>query len=98
MKFLDLSEGRFYLVRCSDWANVIQAEDETQACVESLVEMLERKGRDLKLSSVMITQRLGHDIMDEDYDEEVCYHSVSTMLANAGQHELASNLKSIFGA
>jgi len=98
MKFLDLSTGKFYLVRCSDWANIIQAESETEACVESLVEMLERRGRDLKLSSVMVTQRLEHDIMNEEYDEEVCYHSVSTMLADAGQHELSSNLKSIFGA
>jgi len=98
MKFLDLSEGRFYLVRCSDWASVVQAKNEVDACVESLVEMLERKGGDLKLSSVMITQRLAHDIMSEEYDEEVCYHSVSTMLENAGQHDLASNLKSIFKA
>ncbi len=46
----------------------------------------------------MISNELKHDVMDEDYDELVAYHSVSRMLANAGMHELSSNMKSIFGA
>jgi len=50
----------------------------------------------------MITQKINElehlpdDFTDEDYYVE--YHSVSRMLANAGLHELSSNVKYIFGA
>ena len=98
MKFLDLSEGRFYRIKCSDWSVIIQANNENEACVDALVEMLERRGKDLKLSSVMISEELQADVMSQNYEETVSYHSVSRMLADAGQHELSSNMREIFGS
>lgn len=98
MKFIDLSEGKYFLIKCSDWSVVISAEDETEACTNALKEMMKRRGKNLKLSSVMISNEMKADVMDEDYDELVEYHSVSRMLANAGFHELSSSLKSILGA
>ena len=35
---------------------------------------------------------------EEDYDDLISYHSVSRMLANAGLHDLSSNVKLVFGA
>jgi hypothetical protein len=98
MKFIDLSEDKYFLIKCSDWSVVISANNETEACTQALVCMLDRRGKDLKLSSVMISNEMKHDVMDEDYDELVSYHSVSQMLANAGMHDLSTNLKNIFGA
>jgi len=98
MKFIDLSDDRYFLIKCSDWSVILSAEDEVEACTAALIKMLGKRGKQLKLSSVIISNELKHDIMDEDYDELVSYHSVSRMLANAGMHELSSNMKSIFGA
>jgi len=98
MKFIDLSDDRYFLIKCSDWSVILSAEDEVEACTVALTGMLKKRGKQLKLSSVMISNELKHDVMDEDYDELVAYHSVSRMLANAGMHELSSNMKSIFGA
>lgn len=98
MKFIDLSEDRYFCIKCSDWSVILNAENETEACTSALKEMMNRRGRNLRLSSVMISNELKADVMDEDYDELVEYHSVSLMLANAGFHELSSNLKSILGA
>jgi len=113
MKFLDLSDGKYFLVKCSDWSAVIQADNETDACTNSLRNMIDKHGGELKLSSVIISQELNPDIFeqlnrarenedldyDEDpYDEYVSYHSVAMMLANAGMHDLSSNVKTIFGA
>jgi hypothetical protein len=60
--------------------------------------MLERRGKNLKLSSVMISEELQADVMSENYDESVSYHSVSKMLTDAGQHELSSSMREIFGS
>jgi hypothetical protein len=98
MKFIDLSEDKYFLIKCSDWSVIISASNEIEACTQALVNMLDKRGKNLKLSSVMVSNQMKHDIMDEDYDELVSYHSVSRMLANAGMHDLSSNLKSIFGA
>lgn len=98
MKIIDLSDGRYYMIRCSDWSVIIQAEDETEACTEALREMLDRRGKTLKLSSVMISHELKADAMEDDYDELISYHSVSRMLANAGLYDLSSNVKQVFGA
>jgi hypothetical protein len=98
MKIIDLSDGRYYMIRCSDWSVIIQAEDETEACTEALREMLDRRGKNLKLSSVMISHELKADAMDDEFDDLISYHSVSRMLANAGQHDLSSNVKMVFGA
>lgn len=98
MKFLDLSDGRFFLVKCSDWSVITEASSEAEACTSALTEMLDKSGKDLKLSSVMVTQELIPDVMDERYDDPVSYHSVSRMLANAGMHDLSSSMKHIFGA
>lgn len=98
MKFIDLSESKYFLIKCSDWSVVISAQDETEACTNALKEMMKRRGKNLRLSSVMISNEMKADIMDEDYDELVEYHSVSRMLANAGFHELSASLKSILGA
>lgn len=95
MEFINLSKKKCYLVRCSDWSTIIEAGDESEACSLSLVEMLAEEGKSLKLSSVMSTTRLVSDIMDQEIDQDVCYHSVSRMLANAGFHELSSSVKSI---
>jgi len=98
MKIIDLSDGRYYMIRCSDWSVIIGASDETEACTEALNQMLDKHGRDLKLSSVMISHELKSDAMEDDYDELISYHSVSRMLANAGRHDLSSNVKMVFGA
>lgn len=98
MKIIDLSDGDFYMIRCSDWSVIIEASDETEACTEALTQMLEKRGRNLKLSSVMISHKLEPDAIEEDFDDLISYHSVSRMLANAGQHDLSSNVKMVFGA
>lgn len=98
MKFIDLTKGKHYMIRCSDWSVIIEADSEEEACTQSLTEMLERNGRSLKLSSVMISHELRPDALEDEYDELISYHSVSRMLANAGHHELSSNLKTVFGA
>lgn len=98
MKFIDLSEDRCFLVKCSDWSVVISAENEIEACTEALIKMLDKRGKKLKLSSVMISSEMKPDVMDEEYDELVSYHSVSKMLANGGMHELSSSIRNIFGA
>ncbi len=98
MKFIDLSEDKYFMVKCSDWSVIVSAENETEACTESLREMLERRGKNLKLSSVMISHQLDPDAYEDEYDDLISYHSVSRMLANAGEHSLSSNIKSIFGA
>ena len=98
MKFIDLSESKYYMIRCSDWSVIIEAADETEACTEALNKMLEKHGRNLKLSSVMISHHLEPDAIEEDYDDLISYHSVSRMLANAGLHDLSSNVKLVFGA
>jgi hypothetical protein len=98
MKIIDLSDGNFYMIRCSDWSVIIEASDETEACTEALTQMLEKRGRNLKLSSVMISHKLEPDAIEEDFDDLISYHSVSRMLANAGQHDLSSNVKMVFGA
>lgn len=98
MKFIDLSEDRYYMIKCSDWSVIIAADNEAEACTLALREMLERKGKNLKLSSVMISHRLDPDAYEDEYDELISYHSVSRMLANAGEHDLSSNVKLIFGA
>jgi hypothetical protein len=98
MKFIDLSEDRYYMIKCSDWSVIVSAEDETEACTQALGEMLNRRGKNLRLSSVMISHQLDPDAYEEEYDDLISYHSVSRMLANAGEHELSSNVKIIFGA
>ena len=92
MKFIDLSEKKCFIIKCSDWSVIVEAENETEACTEALSRMLEKYDRSLKLSSVMISQELRADVMDEDYDELISYHSVSRMLANAGEHDLSANM------
>jgi hypothetical protein len=98
MKFIDLSEIKCFIIKCSDWSVIIEAENETEACTEALGKMLEKYNKNLKLSSVMISQELRADVMDEDYDELVSYHSVSRMVANAGMHDLSANIKYVFGS
>ena len=98
MKFLDLSDGRFFLVKCSDWSIITEASGESEACTIALSRMLDKLGRNLKLSSVMVTQELISDVMNEEYDDAVSYHSVSMMLANAGMYDLSSSMRHIFGA
>ena len=98
MKIIDLSDGRYYMIRCSDWSVIIQAEDETEACTQALKEMLEKHGKHLKLSSVMISHELKADALEDEFDDLISYHSVSRMLANAGLHDLSSNVKMVFGA
>tara|TARA_Y100000114_G_scaffold70835_1_gene64784 strand:+ start:8481 stop:8777 length:297 start_codon:yes stop_codon:yes gene_type:complete len=98
MKFIDLSESRFFMIRCSDWSVIIEAANETEACTQALSRMLENYEGNLKLSSVMISHELKSDVMDQDYEELISYHSVSRMLANAGKHDLSANVKQIFGA
>lgn len=98
MKFIDLSENKYFMIRCSSWSVIIEAYDEQEACTEALKEMLLRKGRSLELSSVMISHELKPDAMEEEYDELISYHSVSMMLANAGLYELSNNVRYIFGA
>lgn len=98
MKFIDLSDGRYFLIKCSDWSVIISAENEIEACTEALIRMLDKRGKNLRLSSVMISNEMKADVMDEEYDELVSYHSVSRMLANGGMHELSANIRNIFGA
>lgn len=98
MKIIDLSDGRYYMIRCSDWSVIIQAEDETEACTQALKGMLEKYDKHLKLSSVMISHELKADALEDEFDDLISYHSVSRMLANAGLHDLSSNVKMLFGA
>lgn len=98
MKIIDLSEGTYYMIRCSDWSVIIEAENEVEACTQALTSMLDKYGKKLKLSSVMISHHLEPDAIEEDYDDLISYHSVSRMLANAGLHDLSSNVKLVFGA
>ena len=86
------------MIRCSDWSVIIEAANETEACTQALSRMLENYEGNLKLSSVMISHELKSDVMDQDYEELISYHSVSRMLANAGKHDLSANVKQIFGA
>ena len=76
MKFIDLTKGRHYMIRCSDWSVIIEAESEEEACTESLTRMLAETGKDLKLSSVMISHELKPDAMDDEYDELISYLSL----------------------
>jgi len=98
MKFIDLSDGKYYMIRCSDWSVIVESENEEEACTQALKNMLDKYGKHLKLSSVMISHRLEPDAIEEDYDDLISYHSVSRMLANAGLHDLSSNVKLVFGA
>ena len=86
------------MIRCSDWSVIIEADSEAEACTQSLTKMLEENDRSLKLSSVMISHELKPDALEDEYDDLISYHSVSRMLANAGHHELSSNVKTVFGA
>jgi len=86
------------MIRCSDWSVIIEADSEEEACTQSLTKMLEENGRSLRLSSVMISHELKPDALEDEYDDLISYHSVSRMLANAGHHELSSNVKTVFGA
>jgi hypothetical protein len=98
MKFIDLSDSRYYMIRCSDWSVIIESDNEEEACTLALKKMLDKHGKNLKLSSVMISHHLEPDAIEEDYDDLISYHSVSRMLANAGLHDLSSNVKLVFGA
>ena len=98
MTFIDLSDGKYYMIRCSDWSVIVESENEEEACTQALKNMLDKYGKHLKLSSVMISHRLEPDAIEEDYDDLISYHSVSRMLANAGLHDLSSNVKLVFGA
>jgi len=98
MKFIDLSDGKYYMIRCSDWSVIVESENEEEACTQALKNMLDKYGKHLKLSSVMISHHLEPDAIEEDYDDLISYHSVSRMLANAGLHDLSSNVKLVFGA
>ena len=97
MKFIDLTKKSAYIVKCADWAVVIEADSSQDACTESLIEMLNDRGKMLKLSSVIVSERIDNIMYaegDEDMDDDhIEYHSVSRMLANAGLHELSSNVK-----
>lgn len=86
------------MVRCSDWSVIIEATSDVEACTEALRKMLEKHKKQLKLSSVIISHRLEPDAMEDEYDELISYHAVSQMLANAGLHELSSNVKNVFGS
>ena len=46
MEFINLSKKRCYLVR-SDWSTIIEADNESEACSLSLVEMLAEEGKNL---------------------------------------------------
>jgi hypothetical protein len=113
MEIIDLSRSRCFVIKCSDWSVVIGAPNETEACTKALTEMLKARGKELKLSSVMVSQEITEGFMDFDdvleggncaydgidpYEDLISYHSVSRMLANAGLHDLSVNLKSIFGS
>lgn len=98
MKFIDLSEDKYFLIKCSDWSVIVSADDEIEACTQALMQMLEKRGKELKLSSVIISNEMKPDVMDDQYDELVSYHSVSKMLANGGMHELSASIRNIFGA
>ena len=98
MKFIDLTKGKHYMIRCSDWSVIIEADSEEEACTQSLTKMLEENGRSLRLSSVMISHELKPDALEDEYDDLISYHSVSRMLAIAGHHDLSSNVKTVFGA
>ena len=98
MKFIDLSDSRYYMIRCSDWSVIIESDNEEEACTLALKKMLDKHDKNLKLSSVMISHHLEPDAIEEDYDDLISYHSVSRMLANAGLHDLSSNVKLVFGA
>ena len=58
MKFIDLTKGKHYMIRCSDWSVIIEADSEEEACTQSLTKMLEENGRSLRLSSLMISHEL----------------------------------------
>lgn len=111
MEIIDLGENRCFVVKCSDWAVVLEAPNENEACTRALTEMLRAKGRELKLSSVMVSQEITSSYMDfdiepdygkedhiDEYEDLISYHSVSRMLANAGEHDLSANVKAIFGS
>jgi len=106
MSFIDLSKTNAYVIKCADWAIVIQADSSQEACTQALTQKLNKEGKKLKLSSVIISEKIeniDYSNTNEDYCDEiegdyVEYHSVSRMLANAGLHELSSNVKFIFGA
>jgi len=106
MSFIDLSKTNAYVIKCADWAVVIQADSSQEACTRALTKKLDKEGKKLKLSSVIISEKienLDYESRQELYFSEVEadyieYHSVSRMLANAGLHELSSNVKFIFGA
>lgn len=99
---IDLDRETCFIVKCSDWSIVLSAENETEACTKALVNMLAERGKDLKLSSVMVSSRINKEYIpnevDDELDELTSYHSVSRMLANAGFHDLSAKVKNIFGA
>ena len=74
MKFIDLTKGKYYMIRCSDWSVIIEAESEEEACTRRHDRMQENR-RDLKLSSVMISHELKPDVMEDEYDDLISYHS-----------------------
>ena len=69
MKFIDLTKGKHYMIRCSDWSVIIEADSEEEACTQSLNKMLEENGRNLRLSSVMISHELKPDALEDENDE-----------------------------
>ena len=111
MEIIDLSRVRCFVIKCSDWSVVVDAPNETEACTVALTKMMENRGKDLKLSSIMISHEITPDYMsldervhpdremeyeDDPYEDLTSYHSVSRMLANAGFHDLSLSMKTIF--
>jgi hypothetical protein len=99
---IDLAKEKCFIIKCSDWNIVLSAESETEACTKALINMLAERGKDLKLSSVMVSSKITKDFIpnevDDDFNEVTSYHSVSRMLANAGFHDLSVKVRNIFGA
>ena len=67
MEFIDLTEKKCFLIRCSDWSTIAEAITAEEACTVSLSKMLSIKGKSLRLSSVIISEELKADIYSEDY-------------------------------
>ena len=94
---LNLENSKLFLVKCSDWKIALTSTDHEEACTEAISHMLKIKGRHLKISCVMLSTDVSSLLEYMDEDESTVFHPTSKILANAGYHKIAKDLKGVFG-
>ena len=94
---VNLKKEKLYLVKCSDWQVAVSSTDHYEACTSAVTHMINEKGKNLKLSCVIVSVDVSSFAEDLREDEATMFHPASKILANAGLHDISKNLKQVFG-